>query len=78
MRLFLLTLLAVFGGALSAQAQATLRVGDPVELKISGVPAEEQAQVNNTYTVDANGSINLPYINKVRADGLSRRNSPRP
>ena len=42
-----------------------------MELKISGVPAEEQAQVNNTYTVDANGSVNLPYINKVKADGLT-------
>ena len=55
----------------AARAQATLRIGDPVELKISGVPAEEQAQVNNTYTVDADGSVNLPYINKVRASGLT-------
>lgn len=55
----------------SAFAQATLRVGDPVEIKISGVPAEEQAQVNNSYTVDATGSVNLPYINKVRAEGLT-------
>ena len=65
--------IAVFclGFAASAFAQATLRVGDPVELKISGVPAEEQAQINNTYTVDANGSVNLPYINKVKAQGLT-------
>jgi len=63
--------LLLFATALSAYAQATLRVGDPVELKISGVPAEEQAQVNNTYTVDASGTINLPYINKVKADGLT-------
>jgi polysaccharide export outer membrane protein len=52
-------------------AQATLRVGDPVEIKIGGVPQEEQLQVNNTYTVDTNGSVNLPYINKVRAQGLT-------
>jgi len=71
MRKFSVTLLALCAGAFSAQGQATLRVGDPVELKISGVPAEEQAQVNNTYTVDANGTINLPYINKVKADGLT-------
>lgn len=54
-----------------ARGQATLRIGDPVDLKISGVPAEEQAQVNNTYTVDSNGSVNLPYINKVQANGLT-------
>jgi len=64
-------LAVLFAFTLSAHAQATLRVGDPVELKVSGVPAEEQAQVNNMYTVDASGSVNLPYINKVRAEGLT-------
>jgi protein involved in polysaccharide export with SLBB domain len=59
---------AFTGGAFG---QATLRVGDPLDIKIGGVPAEEQAQINNTYTVDANGSINLPYINKVKAEGLT-------
>jgi polysaccharide export outer membrane protein len=71
MRWFAITFLFLLAVAGSAFGQATLRVGDPVELKISGVPAEEQAQVNNTYTVDANGSINLPYINKVKAEGLT-------
>jgi protein involved in polysaccharide export with SLBB domain len=52
-------------------AQAVLRVGDPIELKIGGVPVEEQQQVNNTYTVDSNGAINLPYINRVHAEGLT-------
>jgi protein involved in polysaccharide export with SLBB domain len=65
------TLALTFALAASAFAQATLRVGDPVELKISGVPQEEQAQVNNVYTIDANGSINLPYINRVQANGLT-------
>ena len=62
-------LLLLFGVLSGAFAQATLRVGDPVELTISGVPQDEQTQVNNIYTVDANGSINLPYINKVNARG---------
>lgn len=70
MRITFLLLLLV-GSAAIAFGQATLRVGDPVELKIGGVPQEEQLQVNNTYTVDANGSVNLPYINKVRAEGLT-------
>ncbi|CAN5210139.1 hypothetical protein BH20VER2_BH20VER2_09620 [soil metagenome] len=65
------TFLVLFAVVASASAQATLRVGDPVELKISGVPSEEQAQVNNMYTVDASGTINLPYINKVQAAGLT-------
>src|SRR6478672_12089309 len=40
-------------------------------MRISGVPADEQTQVNNIYTVDANGMVNMPYINKVRAEGLT-------
>ena len=71
MRRIAASLLLLCAGILSAHGQATLRVGDPVELRISGVPADEQAQVNNTYTVDAAGTVNLPYINKVRADGLT-------
>jgi len=68
--LFAISLLIV---ALSgnAYAQATLRIGDPVELKISGVPAEDQNQVNNTYSVDADGAINLPYIGKIHAEGMT-------
>lgn len=71
MRAGIVVLILVLSSAGIAFGQATLRVGDPVELKISGVPAEEQAQVNNTYTVDANGSVNLPYINKLKAEGLT-------
>jgi polysaccharide export outer membrane protein len=71
LRVALLALIALAAFPILAAAQATLRVGDPVELKIGGVPPEEQTQVNNTYTVDANGSVNLPYINKVHAEGLT-------
>jgi polysaccharide export outer membrane protein len=67
--LLILSFVSVF--ASGALAQATLRVGDPVEIKVGGVPNEEQMQVNNTYTVDASGSVNLPYINKVKAAGLT-------
>jgi protein involved in polysaccharide export with SLBB domain len=64
-----LILLCCFAGA--AFGQALLRVGDPVEIKIGGVPMDEQTQVNNTYSVDASGAISLPYINKVQAAGLT-------
>jgi protein involved in polysaccharide export with SLBB domain len=70
MRLFLFVA-AFFAATSGLFAQAVLRVGDPIELKIGGVPAEEQQQVNNTYTVDTTGAINLPYINKVHAEGLT-------
>jgi polysaccharide export outer membrane protein len=65
------TFLFSLGCSALAFGQATLRVGDPVELKISGVPVDEQTQVNNTYTVDSEGWLNMPYINKVKAAGLT-------
>jgi len=71
MRLCLLCVFLILASITGALAQAVLRVGDPVELKIGGVPAEEQQQVNNTYTVDATGSVNLPYINRIHAEGLT-------
>jgi len=71
MRTFLLAFLALATLLPAAFADSVLRAGDPVEMKISGVPAEEQTQVNNVYTVDASGMVNMPYINKVRAEGLT-------
>jgi polysaccharide export outer membrane protein len=71
MRRTFLTLLFVVAFSGAVFGQATLRVGDPIEIKIGGVPNEEQLQVNNTYTVDTNGSVNLPYINKLKAEGLT-------
>jgi polysaccharide export outer membrane protein len=64
-------LLLFFACVGAAFGQAVLRLGDPIEIKIGGVPQDEQLQVNNTYTVDANGSVSLPYINKIRAEGLT-------
>jgi len=71
MKRLLTTLLLIFAVAGGAYAQATLRIGDPVELRIGGVPSEDQNQVNNTYSVDAEGAINLPYIGKVHAEGMT-------
>ncbi|HST29504.1 MAG TPA: polysaccharide biosynthesis/export family protein [Chthoniobacterales bacterium] len=71
MRLSLAIFVLFFALAGGAYAQATLRIGDPVELKIGGVPPEDQNQVNNTYSVDADGAINLPYIGKVHAEGMT-------
>ncbi|MCE9518484.1 MAG: polysaccharide biosynthesis/export family protein [Verrucomicrobia bacterium] len=69
----LVALATVFFGRMPAPAQGveqTLRPGDSIALKISGVPPEEIAVVNNTYDIADGGTINLPYIGKVRAGGL--------
>lgn len=60
-----------FGFVAGCFAQAGLRVGDPIDLRIGGVPNEEQQQLNNVYTVDSEGYVNIPYINKIRAEGLA-------
>src|ERR1700730_6720974 len=71
MRLLVIHSLLLLVSVTIVSGQATLRVGDPIEIKVGGVPIEEQTQLNNTYTIDATGSISLPYINKVRAEGLT-------
>ena len=71
MRAIVLGTLLLFAFGSAVFGQGILRVGDPIELKISGVPQDEQIQINNTYMVDVTGSISLPYINKIKAEGLT-------
>src|SRR2546423_6146677 len=71
MQRLLAVLLFSFALVTGAFGQATLRIGDPVELRIGGVPAEDQTQLNNTYSVDAGGAINPPYIGKAHAEGTT-------
>lgn len=58
-------------GAPKARAQAMLRNGDVLEIKISGIPSTDIASVSGQYTIDNEGFINLPYIGRVRVAGLS-------
>ena len=51
-------------------AQAKLRQGDTLELRLAGVPADEIQQFTGVYTIDDSGSINLPYIGYQKAEGL--------
>ena len=71
MRISIVGFVLLVSAAAAFGQSAALRVGDPIELKIGGVPQDEQLQVNNTYTVDSSGAVSLPYINKVRAAGLT-------
>ncbi len=59
-----------FSPAALAQSGVKLRVGDVIDVRISGVPAEEVAQFNAVYTVDNEGMINVPYLGLVKAQGL--------
>jgi protein involved in polysaccharide export with SLBB domain len=69
----LVAMATTFFGRIPVPAQGveqTLRPGDSIALKLSGVPAEEIAVVNNTYDISDGGTVNLPYIGEVRASGL--------
>ncbi len=62
--------LAGLCAARSACAQAVLRSGDTLELRLAGVPYDEISQFSAPYTVDEAGMVNLPYIGLVKAAGL--------
>lgn len=49
-----------------------MRAGDQITLRLSGVPQDDISQVSGTYTIDGEGNINLPYLGKVKAGGLSQ------
>lgn len=53
-------------------SEVVFRMGDTLELRIGGVPAEETTLITGSYTVDGEGFINLAHVGKVRAAGLSQ------
>lgn len=61
---------AVFAlSVVSVRADAPLRKGDQFDLRIGGVPSEEMSAITSSYTIDGEGCLNLPYINKVQVEG---------
>jgi polysaccharide biosynthesis/export protein VpsN len=64
-------LLTGFLGAQFVLADASLRPGDSIDLKIGGVPPTEVASVNGLYTLDGGGNVNLPYVGRVKVSGLA-------
>jgi polysaccharide export outer membrane protein len=55
----------------NARGQATLRNGDTLDIKISGIPSTDITSVSGQYTIDNEGCINMPYIGRVKVAGLS-------
>jgi polysaccharide biosynthesis/export protein VpsN len=72
---FLCVLVLLFFGnifcARPVAAEATLRPGDTIELKLGGVPSTETQSVSGEYQIDGDGFVNMPNIGKVRIGGLS-------
>lgn len=61
--------MAMLGQIVSGQNDVRLRTGDQLELRIAGVPATEIAVVTGTYSIADDGTLNMPYINKVKVAG---------
>ncbi|MDP9291576.1 MAG: polysaccharide export protein [Verrucomicrobiota bacterium] len=68
MKTFLFVLFLLSAPAFSF-ADAALRAGDSIEIRIGGVPQEDSAQVSGQYTIDGEGNVNMPYIGKIHAGG---------
>lgn len=51
-------------------ARAQIKAESAIQITITGVPQEEQAQINGIYPVAANGMINMPHVGQLRAAGL--------
>ena len=66
-----LLLLLLLAGATPLFAQAVLRPGDTIDIRLSGVPADEIQQFSAPYTLDDQGMLNLPYIGALKAGGLT-------
>ncbi len=48
-----------------------IEAGTSVQITIMGVPAEEKGKIDALYPVSQNGTVNLPFIGKMRAAGMS-------
>ena len=57
--------------ALVAPALSQIEAGKSVQITIMGVPAEEKGKIDAIYPVSESGTVNLPFIGKLRASGRS-------
>jgi polysaccharide biosynthesis/export protein VpsN len=56
---------------LGSAAVAQIKPDTAVQISITGVPQEEQGQINGVYPVAASGTISMPHIGQIRAVGLT-------
>ena len=71
MKKLLLAILAVVVCAVSTgwAQEVLLRPGDAFDLRISGVPQDDQGTISGNYTIDGQGFFSLSYIGRIKAGG---------
>lgn len=54
-----------------APGTAQIEAGKSIQIFIMGVPSEEKGKIDALYPVSESGMVNLPFIGKIRASGMS-------
>jgi len=67
----LLTALCLVASAVAAETVPVIRVGDSLEMRLSGVPAEFAADFAVPFSVGQEGTVNVPLIGDTKAAGLT-------
>ncbi len=57
--------------SLAGAAMAQIKSETAIQISITGVPQDEQGQINGIYPVSSSGMISMPHIGQVRAAGLT-------
>lgn len=52
--------------------EATMRPGDSFDLRISGVPPDDQTTISSNYTIDGQGYFNISYLGKIKVSGMTQ------
>jgi len=55
----------------AGRVAAEIRPMEAIQITVSGVPLEDQQQINNTYPVSKDGTVRLPHIGSIQAAGSS-------
>ena len=66
----LASLIVLLSGDAKAQNQELpLRNGDKIGLQVAGIPPDDAQAINHVYPIDEDGTINVLFINRIKAAG---------
>lgn len=53
------------------KSESTIKPTDTILMRISGVPAEDAAQISQPYSIASDGKIPLPLVGRITAAGMT-------